>query len=603
MVETGMMGTRVIDALVKTGVVTSDQIQTAEGEAVAAGVPVGRLLIEQGVVSVGDVGTALEHELGVPRVDLSSYAPDEAALSLIPAETARARSVLPLFEIDNMLTVAIGEPADVFELDILAGELDMEIEAVLVEPASLRHVIESLFGPAEVEEPASATPPPITVQEEPELPTTTGPIMGEEVTDLLATDPLEPADLIAEVMEAAPAPDVSGIDLDVLAVADVGKAAVLVSDILTDAVRKGASGIHLLPYKDDFFLVYRIGGRLEKVASAPLSLQAALVDGVKAYARLGAVPGTVPAIGRLKSRIADRELVLTVSVVPTVSGQRLVISLAADPGPPHDLERLGVPEAERRALHAMVERGRGMLLVCAPVAGGRSATYYALLAHAAAAGKTVYSVERSVEYEIPAVAQVLVTPGSPVGAAAYFAAGMRQDTDVMAIDSLQTVEDIHLAIEAAGLGKLVIATFSGGGIVAGVHRMLDMGVEPASLAAALTFGVGQRLVRTTCPNCAQDERNPIVTELPGAAPGLVSRAGMGCSKCAMSGFSGVTGLFEALPFAESVRAAIADGVDAGQLAEKAQAAGMRPLLAAGLARLEEGVVSAAELDRVLRFAQ
>jgi type II secretory ATPase GspE/PulE/Tfp pilus assembly ATPase PilB-like protein len=226
-----------------------------------------------------------------------------------------------------------------------------------------------------------------------------------------------------------------------------------------------------------------------------------------------------------------------------------------------------------------------------------------LLAHAAAVGKTVYSVEHSVDYEIPAVSQVLVNPGSPVAAAAYLEVGMRQDTDVVAIDSMQSVEDVHRAIEAAGIGKLVIATFSGAGIVAGVRRMLDLGAEPTSLAAALTFGVGQRLVRTNCPDCSAEEHSPIVAQIPGAAPGVVSHAGTGCSTCGGSGFGGMTGVFEVLPFAESVRAAIAASAEGAELAARAQAAGMRPMIASGLAKLDQGLVSAEELNRVLRFAE
>ena len=140
-------------------------------------------------------------------------------------------------------------------------------------------------------------------------------------------------------------------------------------------------------------------------------------------------------------------------------------------------------EAETRALQAMVERGRGILLVCAPVAGGSTTTYYALLAHAAASGKTVYSVEQSIEYEIAAVAQVMIEPGGP-SPAAYIAAGMRQDTDVIAIDGLRTVEDVHLAVEAAGLGKLVIATFPAADIASGVRRMLDLAEHVAAERAA-----------------------------------------------------------------------------------------------------------------------
>jgi type II secretory ATPase GspE/PulE/Tfp pilus assembly ATPase PilB-like protein len=595
MVETGVLGERVIDALVASGAVTAERLAAAEEAACNVGRSPGRVLLDEGAVTSDVIASALEDTLGVPRVDLSSYAPDAAALALVSAETATARSVLPLFEIDSMLTVAIGDATDVFEIDALADELGMEVEIVLVEPASLRQALIAHYGPAA--EPLS----------EPAAPTSASPASTAEAPESASRHASESDGETAG--QEIPAPEAitavcaGEIDLDVLAVADAGKVAVLVSDILEHAVGKRASGVHLLPYKDDFFLAYRIGGRLENIASAPLSLQAALVDGFKAYVRLANLPGTSPALGRIHSRVCDQELVLTLSAVPTVSGQRVVISLGADRGLPRDLSALGMPEAERRALQAMVERGRGMLLVCGPVAGGRSATYYALLAHAALAGRTVYSVERAVEYEIPAVAQVLVNPGSPVGSSSYFAAGMLQDTDVMAIDSMHSVDDIHGAVEAAGMGKLVIATFSGGGIVAGVRRMLDLGAEPTSLAAALTFAVGQRLVRTNCPKCVQEEQTPIAGRIPGASPATVSYASAGCASCGTSGFGGLTGLFEVLPFAESVRAAIATNAGAGDIESRAIAAGMRPMVAEGLAKVEQGIVSAEELNRVLRFAE
>ncbi len=194
-----------------------------------------------------------------------------------------------------------------------------------------------------------------------------------------------------------------------------------------------------------------------------------------------------------------------------------------------------------------------------------------------------------------------MSPSSPVGAAAYFSAGMRQDTDVVAIDSLQSVEDVHLAVEAAGMGKLVIATFSGGDIVAGVSRMLEMGAEPVSLAAALTLGVGQRLVRLTCQSCVQEETGGIAARIPGAPQGIASTYGAGCPACAKSGFAGATGVFEVLPFTDSVRTVISRGSSADEITAAAMAAGMRPMVASGLAKVQEGVVSAAELNRVLRF--
>jgi type IV pilus assembly protein PilB len=611
---------RVLDTLVSAGLLTSEQLGTVR-EAAASGSSAGRVLVDRGLVTPADVGTALEDEMGVPRVDLSSYAPDDDALALVPAAVARARRVLPLFEIDGTLTVAVGDPMDVFELDEVATEIGAELDPVLTDSASLLGAIVQYYGEAGAEEavapapeqPAASAPEPAPVPEPvaatpaeaPEIVETPQvPIAPAEAPepDMVAEAASVPSETIEEMASAEAPSGPASVDLDILAVADSTKVAILVTDILADAAARGATRIHLLPYKDDFFLVYRVRGKLEKIASAPLSMQGALVEGFKSFGKMGTVPAGVPGLGRVRSHLGEQDLVLTISVVPTIAGQRLVVALAPYRPQPRDLAALGMNEAEVRALHAMIERGRGILLVAAPVAEGRSATYYALLAHAASSGKTAYSVERSVEYEIPAVAQVLVTPASPVDAAAYLAVGMRQDTDILAIDPLQGVLDIHLAVEAAGAGRLVICTVAAGDIVSAVRRMLDMGAEPNSLASALTLAVGQRLVRTNCPKCLAEKPSAVADKIPGAPKGLVSKAGAGCPNCNNTGYAGVTGIFEVLPFTDPVRAGVARSLPADQLTKVAAAAGMRPLYASGLAKVEEGVVSADELNRVLRFA-
>jgi len=679
---------RVLDTLVTAGLLTMEQL-TAVRQASGDGTPVGKILLDRGLVTTADVGTALEDELGVPRVDLSSYAPDDDALALVPGDVANANRILPLFAIDRTLTVAVGDPMDVLSLDAVGAQLGLELDPVLSDPASLvgaiaqYYPVEEAAAPAEAEvaaPPAAASAPGVTEgasaatevsasatlagepgvaegasavrqpQAEPAgaredsdhsdtglAPAEPQPADSEDFSfadDVFVLDsppvaPIaEPGETPdeqvvatdAQAPEAPPAPESASdtlekmaasaapagphaLDLDVLAVADKTKVAVLVADILENAASRGATRIHLLPYKDDFFLVFRIAGRLEKVASAPLSMQGPLVDAFKSFAKISGTPSGSPALGRVHARVADRDLVLTVSAVPTIAGQRVVISLAPFRPDPRSLSALGMSEAEERALHAMVERGRGILLVAAPVAGGRSETYYSLLAHAAAAGKTVYSVERSVDYEIPAVAQVLVSPGSPAGASAYLAVGMRQDTDVIAIDGLQTVGDIHLAVEAAGTGHLVICTFAAGDIASAVRRMLDLGAEPHGLAGALTLAVGQRLVRLNCPNCTMDSPTRLAEAIPGAPAGIVNKAGTGCPNCGKSGFRGVTGIFEVLPFTEPVRSVVARSGTVEEIAGAAKAAGMRPLLASGLTKVVAGTVSAEELDRVLRFAE
>lgn len=607
MVDSGAITARILEALLEAGFITVEQSSSAIHAAEMEGRSVGELLAERELVPPDELASVLEDALGIPRVELASYAPDADALALMPATTAHKLRVLPLFEIEGMLTVAVGDPFDVFRLDALGAEMDLEVESVLADPASVAEAIAQYYPDVTpAEEPETAE-----VAEEfdasdffdapaHETPPAAEPSIAPAPED--THDAAENVETLEQVVQTEVAGRAEGIDLDILAVADTAKVSVLVTDILKHAVEHGASRIHVFPYKDDFFLVYRVAGKLEKIGSAPLSLQGALVEGLKHFARLGGIQSTTPALGRLRARIADRELVVTVSSVPTISGQRVVVSFSSATDTPRSLSRLGMSDAETFAINAMVERGRGILLVCAPVAGGRSSTYYALLAHAAAAGRTVYSVERSIEYEIPAVAQVLVSPSSPVSAAAYFSAGMRQDTDVMAIDALQSVEDVHLAIEAAGMGKLVIVTYSGGDIVSGISRMLEMGAEPVSLAAALTLGVGQRLVRLTCQNCVQEEPAGLASRIPGAPTGIASTRGAGCPACANTGFAGATGVFEVLPFTDSVRTVISRGASADDITAAATAAGMRPMVASGLAKVQEGVISAAELNRVLRFA-
>lgn len=599
---------RVLESLVTAGLITAEQVSSVVEAAAGRGVHVGTILAERALVSPIDIVSVLEQEMGVPQVDLSSYAPEDDALALVPSSVARGRKVLPLFEIEGMLTVAIGDPMDVFGLDAVAAELGFEVEPVLADGSSFAMTLDQYYP-----EGAESAPPVVAVEEAvteveasdffeepiddtPAVPV--APVADAPAAEVHAVAP----ETIEQMAAAAPQPAQGrpAIDLDVLAVADSRKVAILVADIIEDAVIRGASRIHLLPYKEDFFLVYRVKGALEKVSSAPLSMQAALVDGFKHYAKLANVPPSRPALGRIRTRVGDKDRVLTVSVVPTVSGQRLVVSLAPFRPEPRGFEDLGVPEAETRALRAMVERGRGILLVCAPVAGGSSTTYYALLAHAAASGKTVYSVEQSIDYEIAAVAQVMTEPGGP-SPAAYIAAGMRQDTDVIAVDGLRTVEDVHLAVEAAGQGKLVIATFPAADIASGVRRMLDLGAEPHSLAAALTLGVGQRLVRLNCPNCSMETDGKLAARIPGAAAGVRDRAGTGCPNCGKTGFKGATAIHEVLPFTESVRTVVGRGASESEISAAAIGAGMRPLLVPGLARVKSGEVSAEELNRVLRF--
>ena len=307
--------------------------------------------------------------MGIPRVDLASYAPDDEALALVPAAVARFRGVLPLFEIEGMLTVAIGDPIDIFTLDELAVDLSLEVEPVLADGVDVHAAIRQYYGEGVAVEVTDADTVIVgrpVARRDRDL---GGGLLrgrrgGRRAVGRAHRRPRSrpspsstmQSQSVQEVVEAAAPAGPSGIDLDVLAVADDRKVAVLVADMLEQAVARGANRIHVFPYKNDFFLVYRIKGRLEKIASAPLSMQGPLIEGFKSWAKLGHVPSDVPALGRLARRDRRASARATVSSVPTVAGQRLVVSLspratrAAQPARArHDRRRVARAAGDGRA--------------------------------------------------------------------------------------------------------------------------------------------------------------------------------------------------------------------------------------------------------------
>ena len=625
MAETAGITTRVLDALAVAGVITTEQLATVEGEAASNGENAGRMAVEHGLAAEGDIASVLEDALGVPRVDLESYAPDEAALEIVPAELARELSIVPLFEIEGVLTVAIGDASGVFDLDALGDRLGLEVEAVLAEPLAVREALAQHYPAPPDEAPRVVeAPPAVSTVAALESLETNEETPRDELSDMDATEWLaavSAANMLDEpsapVAEPVAAPDdiaradaradadasAHWIDLDVLAVADPSRMALLVTEILEEAVSLHATKIHILPYKDDFFVVFRIAGRLKQVGAAPLSLQSALVEGVRSFMRLPAPALGQPSVGRLHTEIAGVGITLTLSAVKTISGHRLVVSLDdADPTPRPTAE-LGMSEQDRRAFEAVLERGTGLLLLCSPIGEGASETYYSALSHVAACGKTSYSIERSISYEIPAAAQVSVPPGSPVGSAAYFSAGLRQDTDVMAIDPLETAEDVRLAIQAATEGKLVIATFAASSVASALRRLLELGVDPTSLSSSLTMVIAQRLVRGVCQACAVEDEGELQALIPGAEPGTHGKAGVGCPACHDSGFDAVRALFEVAAATAHLVAAVQHDATVAELERAAQASGTRSFAEIGLELWRAGSVSAAELERVLRFSE
>ncbi len=621
------MTLRVLEALAEAGVITAEQVYIIEEQASGEAGGPGRDVISRGLATEADVAAVLEDSLGVPRVELQSYAPDDTALELVPAALAREMSVLPLFEIEGVLTVAIGQAADVFDLDGLAERLDLEVEAVLADPEALAEALEQHYpegadgagadaadmSEASGRDRAAASDEATSVSESESPEAESGDEAADESSATSAEAPesgsppeaeAHTAWVMSDHAHALDDLDVSSpIDLDVLAVADPSRTMLLVAEILERAVRLGATKVHIAPDGSNFTVAFRADGLLSQAASAPISLQGPLVEAVRAFAGVPKPALGQPSVGRMRCEIAGKLVTLSLSAVRTTAGQRLVVSIDEGDTMPPPLSEIGLPEDEVCALESIIERRSGLLLVVSPIGEGASETYYSVLAHAALMGRTSYSVERSITRAIPGVAQVGVMQGSPVAPAAFLSAGIGQDTDVIAIDPLENATDVRLAIEAAVAGKLVVATFAASSATKAVSRFLEMGVDSTSLASALLVVVAQRLVSTVCPACAAEDESGIAELLPGNDTGARGQVGAGCSACHDSGHAGVTRLFEVLPITEPLRTAIEHEHEQPVLAEVALARGMRSFGEDALEKLRSGSVSASELNRVLRFAE
>ncbi len=644
---------RVFEALVSSGVVTAEQVSLAVETAAAEGLTPDAVLLERGLVNADDIAGVLEESLGVPRVDLASYAPDAEALDLLPASIAREQHVLPLFEIEGMLTVAVGAPFDVFRLDPLAARLGREVEVVLADPAALATALEVYyaegaeapatasneagraaeallrddplaeapaisdvsvppadFGQAPEAELEDAIPAPPIMEEAEHLEAPVEPVAVPVIGGLEAEAPAtgetpggpdetrSAAEALADALEREAEPG-AAIDLDVLGVADARAVSLLVADILEDAAERGASHVHLLPYRDDFFLVYRVEGRLTKVASAPRSLARPLLDGFRGFARIAPESGDAPASGRVRHFAAGRDISVTVSAVTTLAGQRLVVTLAPVREEPPALAALGMGDMEARALTGAAERGRGVLLIAAPAGSGAEVTYFSLLAAASAAGRTVFSIERSATWELPSVAQAFVDAQPGATATALLQAGLAQDTDVLALQGVTSAGEMRMVLEAAAAGKLVVITVAASGAVDGIVRALEMGADPASLGMGLAASLGQRVLRANCSACAAETVSSLTGLVPGLADGERTMAGTGCTECGGTGQRGTVALFELLPVTDPVRRAIARGAQADDLAALAESAGLRPMVMSGAERIRQGALTPEELDRVV----
>ena len=377
----------------------------------------------------------------------------------------------------------------------------------------------------------------------------------------------------------------------------------LVNRLILNAVEQRASDIHFEPFEDEFSVRYRIDGVLHEIEHPPKRLQAAILSRVKIMSKLDISERRLPQDGRIKLRIADREIDFRVSTIPTLYGESLVMRILDRENLVLDLERLGFPQELVAEYSHLIRQPYGMFLVTGPTGSGKTSTLYTTLAKIVSSESKIITLEDPVEYQLKGVNQIQVNPKIGLSFAHGLRAIVRQDPDIILVGEIRDRETAEIAVQSALTGHLLFSPLHTNDSAGAITRLLDMGVENFLLGSTLLGALAQRLVRVICPHC-KIRANPDDELIENMNLSLEETAGMefyegkGCSECHHTGFKGRIGIFEYLPINHDIRKEIMANSDSDRIKEVAIERGLVTLRQDGWKKVADGVTTIREVLRV-----
>ncbi|KPK66068.1 MAG: type II secretion system protein GspE [Gemmatimonas sp. SG8_38_2] len=555
------------DLLVREGLITEEQLRRALSEQRSNGSRLGYTLVSMGFVSETDLTRVLARKYRVKAVDLWRIDQvDKRVVNLVKPEIAVRHLVLPLRRVGRTLTVAMANPTNLDAIDELRFSTGYDIEPVVAGEYSLKKAVEKHYETVE-----------------------------DGLQDLLKE--FDEEDI--EVVDGSQSED----ELSVTALqAQVEEAPVvkLINGILTSAVQKGASDIHIEPYEKELRVRFRVDGALREIMRPPTRMKAALTSRVKILADLNIAERRVPQDGRIKMRMGKRVIDYRVSTLPGLFGEKIVLRILDKSNLQLDLEKFGMePRAEQDFLSA-IRNPYGMVLVTGPTGSGKTTTLYSALMKINTEEVNIMTAEDPVEYNLRGVNQTQVRPEIGLTFAAALRAFLRQDPNIILVGEIRDMETAGIAIKAALTGHLVLSTLHTNDAASTITRLIDIGVEPFNVASAVNLVTAQRLVRRICSNCkAEITYEDDILEAADIPEDRLSEMkffkGEGCEQCDGTGYRGRQGLYEVMPITAKIRRMIMHGEGADVMKTQAIEDGMLTLRDDGLIKVENGVTTLEEV--------
>ena len=561
------------ELLIKSGKVSQAQLNEALALQRDQGGRVGTNLVKLGYMTEKQLVDSLSQHFKVPAVDLAGIEVDEGVIKIIPADIARKYTILPVSKTGATVTVAMIDPTNVFAMDDVKFMTGYKVEPVVASETAIRMAIDRYYG-------------------------STHAIELKKVMENLAED--SGGDL--EVLEEEEDLDLATLEEE----SEQAPVVKLVNLILTDAIKRGASDIHIEPYEKEYRVRYRIDGILYEMMHPPLKLKEAITSRAKIMARLDIAEKRLPQDGRIKIKTKisgkTKDLDYRVSVLPTLFGEKIVMRLLDKDKLMLDMTKLGFEPESLRRFETAILKPYGMVLVTGPTGSGKTNTLYSALQRINTPEVNIMTAEDPVEFNLAGINQVQTREQIGLNFAAALRSFLRQDPNIILVGEIRDFETAEVAIKAAMTGHLVLSTLHTNDAPSSISRLMNMGIEPFLVATSVHLIVAQRLVRRICSFC----KEPL--ELPPAALTNVGFSeheartlklfkGRGCERCSSTGYKGRVGLYEVLEIDDELREMILSGASAFELRQKAVQIGMMTLRMSGLQKIRDGMTTVEEVMR------
>ncbi len=560
------MPARLGELLVRENLISLQQLQQAQNNQKQEGGKLGYHLTKLGFIEESQLTDFLSKQYGVPAINLSEFEIDADVIKLIPKEVAQKHQVVPVNRAGASLIVAMSDPSNIFAIDDIKFLTGYNIEVVVAAEAAIQTAIEKYYnnagGPLD-------------------------PLAGVSIDDLM--EGFEEDVDVAEREAAA-----NTIDLE--KAAEDAPVVKLVNLILVDAIKKGASDIHIEPYEKEMRVRYRIDGELHEVMKPPLKLKNAIASRVKIMAELDIAERRLPQDGRIKLRIGGgKEMDYRVSVCPTLFGEKIVMRLLDKSNLQLDMTKLGLAEDQIAIWTEGILKPYGMCIVTGPTGSGKTTTLYSSLSSLNTPDVNVSTAEDPVEFNFAGINQVQMHEDIGLNFAAALRSFLRQDPDIIMVGEIRDFETAEIAVKAALTGHMVLSTLHTNDAPATITRMLNMGIEPFLVTAAVTVIVAQRLGRRICKNCRAPTNIATETMLSAQIPAsmigkFTPMKGAGCEQCAGTGCKGRIAFYEVLKLTDPIRELILNGASTGEIKAEAIKLGFKTLRMSAVKHFMDGTV-------------